>query len=89
MVMVINRICVLGCVGVCWALILDYLLVLVTFTGCMLYYILCVNLFGCFVTCVACYLWVDRVIVCVGVRSKLGVDGLKEMDGYMDEWMSG
>ena len=34
-----------------------------------------------------CYLWIDRVVVRVGVRSKLGIDGLKEMDGYMDEWM--
>ena len=56
--------------------------------SCVLHYVLCVclfvclfGLFGCFVTCVACYLWIDRVVVRVGVRSKLGVDGLKETDG--------
>ena len=44
-------------------------------------YILFVGLFGLVIWLLVCYLWVDRVIVRVGVRSKLGVDGSKEMDG--------
>ena len=85
----------LGCVGHLFSIICRFWLLLLA--SCVLYYVLCVCSLVCWFICVVCRfvvyvtccLWVDRVIVRVCVRSKLGVDGLKEMDGYMDEWMSG
>ena len=79
----------MGCVGHLFSIICWFGYCLLLLAVCYIIFCLCVCLFVLLlVLLVTCCLWVDRVIVRVCVRSKLGVYRLKEMDGYMDEWMN-